>query len=132
MRGNRLRFRQLTKEHKSILCNGCGGKGGWINPPEFLFNASCNQHDFYYWRGGNEDDRKNADDSFYEFMKKDVSEASYFKRPFYAMTAWAYYISVRKVGHKFFHYSESQKTREDLFNLIKESEKSKEDETTSA
>ena len=51
-----LKYRDLTEEQKKFVCNGCGGKSGWINPPEFLFNASCNHHDFLYWRGCTEAD----------------------------------------------------------------------------
>jgi hypothetical protein len=123
-RANRLRYRQLTKEQKELICNGCGGKGGIINPPNFLFKASCNHHDFYYWRGGSEDDRTKADNQFYEKMKEDVSESHWIKKPFYSFTAWLYYKSVRRFGKKFFEYSESQKTHEDLFKAMKENTKS--------
>ncbi len=30
-----------TKEERKAVCNGCGAKGGLINPPEFLFHASA-------------------------------------------------------------------------------------------
>ena len=37
---NMLRFSELTQEQKAFICNGCGGKGGIVNPLEFLFHAS--------------------------------------------------------------------------------------------
>ena len=39
-----LIYKDLTDTQKQAICNGCGGKGGFINPPEFLFHASCNHH----------------------------------------------------------------------------------------
>lgn len=113
----KLRYSDLTPFQKKSICNGCGGKGGWFNPPEFLFHASCNQHDFYYWRGGDETDRKEADETFYKFMKKDVSEAKWFRKPFYGIAAYTYYKSVRVFGKKFFNYCDSQKTKENVVEL---------------
>lgn len=100
----KLKYSDLTDEQKEIICNGCGGKGGWINPPEFLFHASCNQHDFYYWRGGNEEDRLKADNEFYEAMKIDVNEAVWYKRWYYGIAAYVYYKAVRLVGSRYFSY----------------------------
>jgi hypothetical protein len=119
MKGNRLRYRQLTKQHKELICNGCGGKGGWFNPPEFLFNASCNQHDFYYWRGGCEKDRLEADVKFFDLMITDVKRAKWYNMPFYYLTVLVYFKAVRIVGSKFFQYRDAQKTKEDLFELVK-------------
>jgi len=109
-----LRYRDLTPEQKAKITNGCGGKGGFINPPEFLFHASCNQHDFYYWRGGIEADRKKADDTFYKYMQLDiVNENSMIKRIYYEMLAYSYYKAVRIFGKKYFNYGK-QKTMKDL------------------
>ena len=116
---NKLRYSSLTDIQKKYICNGCGGKGGWFNPPEFLFHASCNQHDFYYWRGGDEDDRKKADKDFYEFMKKDASEAPWWRKPFSMTSAFIYYKSVRYMGNKFFNYSDEYKDLSDLLNEMK-------------
>jgi len=109
-----LRYRDLTPEQKLKITNGCGGKGGFINPPEFLFHASCNHHDFYYWRGGTEADRKKADDTFYKYMQMDIAnENSMIKRIYYEMLAYSYYKAVRIFGKKYFRYGK-QKTMKDL------------------
>jgi len=109
-----LHYRDLTRVQKKQICNGCGSKGGFINPPEFLFHASCNHHDFYYWRGGTEEDRKKADDAFYRFMGLDiVNEDSRFKRMYYSMWAYTYYKAVRVFGKKYFSYGR-QKTMKEL------------------
>ena len=109
-----LHYRDLTQEQKKQICNGCGGKSSFIPVPEFLFHASCDHHDFYYWRGGTEEDRKKADDAFYHFMGLDiVNEDSRFKRMYYSLWAYTYYKAVRIFGKKYFSYGR-QKTMKDL------------------
>lgn len=112
-----IKYADLTPEQKKFVCNGCGGKGGWINPPEFLFHASCNHHDFKYWQGCTEEDRLKADKEFYEAMKVDVSNAKWFLKPYYHTWAWTYYKAVQISGKKFFHYGDRKK---DLPDLIRE------------
>lgn len=109
----KLKYSDLTDEQKEIICNGCGGKSGWLNPPEFLFNASCNQHDFYYWRGGTESDRLEADKAFYEAMLVDAQNYIWYKRLLYKSIAYTYYKSVRLFGKKFFQYG-TMKTKADI------------------
>lgn len=109
-----LKYSSLTPEQKKIICNGCGGKGGFIKPPDFIFHASCNQHDFYYWRGGNEKDRELADRQFYEAMSIDILNAKWYLRPYYRFWAYTYYIAVRIAGGKFFNYGPM---RENLINF---------------
>ena len=46
-----LHYKDLSQLQKEIICNGCGKKGGVIPVPNFIFLASCNKHDFKYWRG---------------------------------------------------------------------------------
>ena len=111
-----LRYSSLTKDNKQAICNGCGGKGGWINPPEFLFHASCNQHDFYYWRGGNKHDRGTADKLFYKFMREDCNTQAWYKIPLAHAVALTYFVAVRIAGKKYFNYGE-MKTKVDLINL---------------
>lgn len=115
-----LSYSSLTPFQKKSICNGCGGKGGLINPPEFLFKASCEQHDFYYWRGGTEDDRKKADDTFYKFMLEDVLDSVWWKRPFYKSMAFLYYKSVRICGKKFFYYNDTPRTLDDVMKVSEE------------
>ena len=109
-----LRYRDLTRVQKSKICNGCGGKGGIIPVPEFLFHASCNHHDFLYWVGNTEIDRKKADDAFYRFMQLDIAnEDSRFKRMYYRAWAYVYYKAVRLFGKRYFNYGKKN-TKKDL------------------
>ncbi len=34
------KYEDLTPEEKKEICNGCGGKGGWIKPPHAVFFVS--------------------------------------------------------------------------------------------
>jgi len=88
------------------VSNGCGGKGGWIKPPDFLFHASCDKHDELYSIGGTEADRKNDDDKFYEYMKYDIDVVDGVSRYYYKLWAYVYYKAVRLRGKKYFNYRE--------------------------
>ena len=109
MKMPRLRYEDLTAMQKHLVCNGCGGKGSKIPVPEFRFHASCNKHDFSYWVGGSEKDRKRADKGFYRAMKKDAGWD-----PGLQVWAWTYYRAVRLMGNAYFHYTEFPRTFEDL------------------
>ena len=109
-----LKYKDLTKEQKKHVCNGCGGKGGIIKPPSFIFQASCNHHDFLYWRGRAEADKIRADDNFYSWMKEDIKLKPWYKKPHYHIWAYAYYKFVWLGGDKYFNYADKPKDIDDL------------------
>ena len=111
---SRIRYVDLSEEDKGFIINGCGAKGGPFNPPDFIFTASCDQHDFNYWLGCTEADRLEADFQFYQAMIVDAYEASWYSRYFYCFLAWIYYKAVRVFGKKFFYYGSKKRTRKDL------------------
>lgn len=110
-----LRYSDLSQAHVAKVANGCGGKGSLIPVPNFLFKASCNQHDFYYWRGGTESDREAADDAFYKYMCIDIEDSAkgLVEKLWYHIWAFIYYLSVKQFGTKYFHYG-VQRTAKDL------------------
>lgn len=119
----KVRFADLTEDHIAVLkelgeLNGCGGKGGWLNPPDWIFTASCWHHDFNYWLGGDEQARREADWQFYKAMLADTAAASWWKRPWYRMVAWSYYRAVRWFAKGFFNYTDVERTLEDLQAVI--------------
>ncbi len=119
----KVRFLELTPEIIAALhdvgeLNGCGGKGGWLNSPEWLFTASCDHHDFNYWLGGDEQARKEADWQFYQAMLFDASKASWWKRPWYYLMAWSYYRAVRWFAGSYFNHTDVERTIEDLQALL--------------
>lgn len=103
------RFRNLSRAEIETICNGCGG---WFDPPDYNFTASCNHHDFNYWLGGTEADRKKADDEFLVAMLADArsfNDGPAFLRPVRRWwrqgAAYRYWLAVRVAGKKFFHYT---------------------------
>lgn len=115
----RVRFRDLTDQEKAIICNGCGPKGGPIPVPDFLFTACCDQHDFNYWLGCREVQRKKADLQFYREMLKDANRVGNHETAAkYRRIAMVYYRAVRLFGWLCFHYAGHQRTRLDLQQQI--------------
>jgi len=100
-----IKFEDLTDDEIKNICNGCGSKGGIIKPPELMFHASCNKHDYSYHLGGTEADRKRADKGFYKAMKKDAWRAdTWWKCILCRRAAHIYYRAVRRFGKSSFNY----------------------------
>ena len=98
------KFSELTAKQIATICNGCGGKGSWIKAPNFLFKASCYQHDYRYWLGTTKADRKRADEAFYRWMKRDIKErGKWYNKAWYHTWAYTYYKAVRIGGSKYFN-----------------------------
>ncbi len=113
---NLLKYSDLTKHQKAFITNGCGGKGGYINPPNFIFKASCNHHDFLFWRGHTKKDFIQANKDFYRWMKIDIKElkSRWHKKAYYHIWAFTYFSAVNIAGTKYFYFGERMKTLEDL------------------
>jgi hypothetical protein len=102
------KFEELTEKERADICNGCGGKGGWIVPPYAAMNeANCNHHDYGYWKGGGVWARLVCDCKFWWALQKD-SLAFGWKNPHKVVwfTGWAaiYFLGVRVAGWKYFNY----------------------------
>ena len=110
----RIRFRDLTPEERAHICNGCGGKGHWLTPPSWLFQACCDHHDFNYWLGCTEDDRAHADLQFHVAMVGDANASPWYLRWWRRRMAWLYWKAVARYGKTFFYYGPRERTREDL------------------
>ena len=110
-----IRFADLTESQKAFICNGCGPKGGWVPVPDFLFHASCDHHDFNYWLGCTEQDRRKADHEFLTEMLKDAGED-----PAMQTIAITYWMAVRLFGSVCFHYAERERDENDLAAAISE------------
>jgi len=113
-----LHREKLFLEAKGIV-NGCGSRKGWrrfIRPPGKLFTASCKHHDFNYWLGGTEADRKWSDDAFLTRMLVDVQRLSYLNRWHGKLRAYTFHLAVRTFGRGAFEHGE-QKGWKDLTDL---------------
>ena len=101
-----LKYEDLTEEDKKKICNGCGGKGSIIKPPHrIFFKASCNHHDYGYYKGGTERDRLTCDTKFYNEMKRDCKCLPFYQKLRYVPWCLIYFKSVRIFGKKYFNYS---------------------------
>ena len=120
----KLRWLTLTPKQRTFflahIANGCKGKGSLLNPPDFIFMASCNHHDFNYWIGHTGKDRKKADRQFYKAMLIDANEHPWYKRCVYKSLAWVYYQAVRLFASSYFYYADQERTEEDLEKLMEE------------
>lgn len=103
---------QLMRDHD--ILNGCGSRWFRAITPQFMFEASCWKHDFYYWVGGSESDRKRADDLFLVYMLKDANRAPFYLRWWHRGWARLYHFAVRVFAKRYFHYSEKYRTMDDL------------------
>ena len=108
-----IRYRDLTEEQKSLICNGCGPKGGWIPVPEFFCHASCDHHDFNYWIGHTILDRLKADLQFYKEMRRDAG-----CDPIKLSIALTYFLAVRACGQPSFHYADKERDENDLATCL--------------
>jgi len=108
------RWSQLPPDIRALVGNGCGSKGGWLRPPNFMFEASCDQHDFYYLRGATEGDRIAADDAFLRAMLRDAALTGWWVRWLNRRIARTYAWAVSKYGKSHFSYREFPMTWDDL------------------
>lgn len=115
----RLKWGDLTALQIAEICNGCGRKGGFVPVPDFFFTASCNHHDFKYWRGCNgtwkekRADRKRADIQFLAAMMEDVNRLPFDQQAHFHDIAYTYYRAVRWFGWIAYNWGK-EKTKEDL------------------
>jgi len=110
-------YRPLTEYEKWAIWNGCGGKGGKIKPPQFVFKESCDQHDINYYIGFTEKHRKKADKQFLSAMIDQIKKESWFKRPFLYPVSYGYYLAVRVFGNKYFYYGNEEQVLPFISNI---------------
>ena len=109
-------FENLTGEQREFICNGCGAKGGNIPVPNFAFKASCDRHDFGYWVGGTEKDRRRIDSGFGKALRKDAGWDP-------GLWCWAFFYlrGVKAFGSSYFYYGEPRGWKELELEMNKES-----------
>ena len=88
----KVTFSELTKEEQTSFGNGCGLQARLLRVPQFIFKASCTQHDFNYSRGGWIKDKAKADWDFLQAMLEDSKLSS--KPVFYAIMSVTYFLGV--------------------------------------
>lgn len=96
----KIHYSDLTKGQVMLLEGGCGIGATALFIPQFIFQASCTQHDFYYRRGGWFFDKLEADIFFYAYMLKDIGNCgrNVGIKCFYLITASLYFLLVSVFG----------------------------------
>ena len=109
-------FDDLDQAEKEWIANGCGPKGGWFPVPEFGVDhaRACCVHDFFYWVGHTEFDRRNADRRFLRTLLMAADEQPWWSRWYYVSMARIYYAAVRILGKGSFYYGPRYRTIGDL------------------
>lgn len=105
-------YLDLTEKQRAVYGNGCGPKFLWLDKliPELCFTSACRHHDFNYDIGGNEKDRKQADDYFLgEMITLSWSSRCVF-------FAYVYHRAVRIFGYFAFNRGKYL-TKEQLYKL---------------
>lgn len=115
------RWRYLTYDERKIIANGCGGKGGFFNPPDYSFTASCDAHDFNYWLGHREENRVKADTQFLNALLADAARSRrWWTRLWLVGAAYRYYWAVRALGWRFFNYADVERGWDDVQQAVRE------------
>lgn len=102
------KYEDLTFAEKDKICNGCGGKGGWIKPPyATMWDAECDHHDYGYHKGGSWRDRLVCDAKFWWNLQKDSLSWKWQIHKVIYFSGWSalYFAGVRLAGWRFFNYS---------------------------
>lgn len=80
----------------------CGGKGGFIPIPQFIFKASCAKHDVSYSEWWDEAQRIRCDTWFLRYMLIDAHNSKH--KVWYTVRAYVYYFAVRLFWFRYFNY----------------------------
>ena len=103
-----LELNDLTQEQleyfKTHIYNGVGSREFLINPPDLIFDAPALEHDFAYWRGGQDSHRKTADKKFLIDSLAVSRTQSRLKQPLYVAVSYVYYAFLAVLGRFAFEY----------------------------
>lgn len=113
-----LAFEDLTADQINYFWNGVGSDHFLFNPPDLIFKEASKKHDFLFWMGGSEDERKAADSEFYyTCWRATLKNHLQILRPFYFSASWLYYHCLKLFSKTAWEYcteEEKPKTWEDL------------------
>ena len=100
----KVHWGDLTKTEQKNFGDGCGALARGLKVPDFIFKASCRQHDFYYSRGGWPWHKMQADWWFYVAMLKDAWLCKGLEWFIYSCLATVYFLAVLFISWPFFTY----------------------------
>jgi hypothetical protein len=131
-----LHFEDLSaakqKFVKKHIANGCGAKGSFFNPPDYVFNRSaCVIHDFDFWVGGDKARFHRVNKKFYINMIANAKEAyndnsiNYLEYLWVKSAAWRYYKAVDLFGMDAFNLTDVPNGKNELYFLMKHKKSAK-------
>jgi hypothetical protein len=100
----------LDPSEKAYICNGAGPKGYEYMVPDTMYGLSITEaadiHDYMYYIGGDEYDRRIADDVFLINMQAIVELKTKWKwlKKLLLRRVRIYYLAVTRLGHSSFNY----------------------------
>ena len=104
----------------SNMYNGVGSRSFFINPPDFIFGPAAKIHDFLYFVGGTEEDRKASDEIYNLYAKNIISQKHGVKRHLYSAIHTVYYFVLKMLGkYAFEYYPEPAKTWDEVVDRYK-------------
>jgi hypothetical protein len=103
----KLQYSDLTPKQLDYflkyIWNGVGSRE-FVKPPQLIFSEASKLHDFQYFRGGTDSDRKASDKDLLHHMHDAVRAQKLYIRPIYYFLAAIYYIVLSKLGKVAWEY----------------------------
>jgi len=109
-----LQYESLTEEQVLYCFNGVGSDHFPIDPHDLIFKRPAKRHDVLYWIGGDDEDRKYADELFYKECLEEVAKSKCLFRWFYRTAAEVYCFFLFRLGKYSFEYGPKVDTWEEL------------------
>lgn len=129
-----MKYENLTPEQKKYIIdnvyNGVGSGQFGFKVKEFIFRESAIEHDFYYFRGGTEQDRKTADIIFLNHSLRLASSHTFLNKIAYRIIAYIFFYFVYYFGWLSWEYYDSPANTWEEFLLQHEATKLREEQRT--
>lgn len=113
-----LEFDDLTDEQIAYVWNGVGSDHVPIDPHDLIFKGPSKKHDFLYWLGGDDDDRRQADIEFYWDCKIECYKYRSLPRLFFLCALLVYCAFLFPIGRFAFEYKPKCKTWDEMKDRI--------------
>lgn len=95
------------KRFMSEIYNGVGSNDvDFIDPHDLIFKKAAEYHDFAYWRGGTDEDRRICDYIFLLHCLEATRKEKWYYRPFYYGASYVYYLALVLFGRYAFEYKD--------------------------
>lgn len=101
-------WNQLTVEEIQLLTNGCGSLERGFPTPDFGFTDPCRRHDFDYFIGGSEIDRRTSNLLMLYGMLLIIDKKKWWVTRFcMEVVAYLYFHITEELGDNFYYYTDT-------------------------